>query len=377
MKEPKVLLITNVISPYRIPVFNYLARNVDIMFVFLGGMLSNLKLKVYWDEIKFNYRILKGKEIFFPHREFTFHLNQGFLRLLMKENPDVIVSLGYTYIESIIGLIYAQLKNRMYVLWSGSTLNSTMSKSLIINRIKRIIIKNCDSFLSYGSDAADYLIHHGANKDKIIISCNTIELEKFYLKSKEFSVNRELVKIQYNLPKLNILFCGQLIPRKNLITLINAFKLLNNKDCALIILGDGPKKEEYETYCIKNIIRNVFFRGHQDFEEIVKYYAISDVFVLPSYREVWGLVVNEAMACGLPILCSNRAGVASDLVKNGVNGYTFDPEDVYDLTQKLRQLINDDKKRKEMNKNSIKIIKNYTPQKYADDLLKAISLAYN
>lgn len=375
MKRPKILLLSNTIAPYRIPVFNYLARKANITFVFLSGMLKNLKLKVHWDEIKFHYQILSGKQIFFGHSESPLRLNRGFLRLLIKENPDVIVASGYNYIESIFGLIYAKLKNRRFVLWSGSTPQSSRSRNFAIMKMKRTIIRKCNSFLAYGSDAADYLIAYGADKNTIVTSCNTVDLQAFHLKSKEFFPNRELFKRQHNLPCLNILFSGQLIPRKNLPTLIKAFRLLGRTDCGLIILGDGYKQDEYITYCKDHGIANVFFKGHQDFPELIKYYVVSDLFVLPSYREVWGLVINEAMSCGLPILCSNRAGAARDLVKDEVNGYTFNPEDIHELKGKLRLLLDDAEKRKEMGRNSFELIKDCTPQKYAEDMLKAISLA--
>jgi len=374
-KNPKVLLLTNVISPYRIPVFNHLAKKTDILFVFLCEMLREWKLKVYLSKIKFAYVVLKGIQVFFRKKEFTLHLNRGFLRLLIKEKPDVIVSTGYTYIESILGLIYAKLKNKKFILWSGTTLNSSESKNLIVCKIKRAIITRCDSFLAYGSEAADYLIRYGADKDKIVISRNAIEVENFSVESKKYVVDKESLKERYNLPMLNILFCGRLVPCKNLLSLINAFSLLDCKQCGLIIIGDGYKKDEYFNYCSSNNIKNVFFKGHQDFEELVKYYLISDIFVLPSNREIWGLVVNEAMACGLPVICSNKAGAAKDLIKDGVNGYTFNPDDVNELKDKLATLLNDGDKRKKMGQNSLRIIKDCTPEKYAEDLLKAIDLA--
>jgi glycosyltransferase involved in cell wall biosynthesis len=338
-------------------------------------MLKNLELKVHEDDIKFDYHILKGGEIFFNHREFTLHLNRGFLRLLIKENPHVIVSLGYSYLESILGLFYAKVLGKKFVLWSGSTLHSSMSKHIAIRKIKEMVIKRCDSFLAYGSNAADYLIRYGANESKVVVGCNTIAVNYFIAESSQLAWQKEEIKREKKWPAKIILFSGQLIPRKNLDVLLEALKKIDKDDIGLVILGDGPLRNNYVAWCRKNQLKNVFFEGFRPVEDLPIYYATADIFVMPSLREVWGLVVNEAMASGLPVLCSNKAGVANDLVKDEFNGYTFDPKDSYGLKNMLVVLLNDEKKRKKMGRNSLQIIRNCTPEKYAEDLLKAIDLA--
>jgi len=88
------------------------------------------------------------------------------------------------------------------------------------------------------------------------------------------------------------------------------------------------------------------------------------------------LVVNEAMACGLPVICSKNAGVARDLVRDGINGYLFNPNDVMELRDKLLLLVDNADRRKQMGENSMRIISECTPQKYASDLVKAIEIAF-
>lgn len=213
-KFVKVVLLTNTISPYRIPVFNHIAEKVDIRFVFLCDMLEYLKLKVHWDDIEFDYYILKGKEIFFYHREFTLHLNAGFLRLLTKEDPDVIVSLGYTYVESVLSLIYAKLKNKRFVLWSGSTLDSSISKNFLVKLIKKKFISKCDTYVTYGSKATEYLLHYGADEKKIITTSNTADVNYWMKKCDELRSHERVLKLRKTFLSTNILFVGQLIFRK-------------------------------------------------------------------------------------------------------------------------------------------------------------------
>lgn len=375
MKSFKIFLITNTISPYRIPTFNYLANNLEVLFVFLCPMLKDYKMKVLWDKIRFKYQVLPGKEIV-VNGDFTLHISSGFIRTLWKFSPDVIVSLGYAYFETFIGLLYAKLYRKKFVLWSGSTLQSSTSRNAFTILIKKILFRNCDAFLAYGSAAAEYLIFHGAARDKIIVGCNTVDVTQYSTVWGATSEEaRNKFKTENGLAKHNILYSGQLLARKNLLVLLKAFKMLARSDWGLVVVGDGPMKDEHMEYYRANGIANVFFKGHQDLEQLTKYYIASDIFVLPSVREVWGLVINEAMASGLPVLCSRNAGAARDLVRDGVNGYVFDPKDAKTLRDKLILLVDDAGKRENMGKESMRIISEFTPQKSAADLLKAVDLA--
>ena len=376
MRDLKVLLVTNAISPYRIPTFNHLAEKLDVLFVFLCPMLKNYKLKVFWDKIRFKCQVLQGTEVII-NNDFTLHFTKGFVRALRKFDPAVVVSLGYTYFETFIGLFYAKLYHKKFVLWSGSTLQSGTSRNALINFVKKFLFHNCDAFLAYGSAAAECLISHGVPWDKVVVGCNTVDVMQFSTARLETSEQeKNNFKAVHGLLPYNILYSGQLLPRKNLSVLLKAFGALNRSDWGLIIVGDGPMKEAHMDYCSSQNITNVFFKGHQDLEQLTKYYIASDIFVLPSTNEVWGLVVNEAMACGLPVLCSRSAGVAQDLVLDQINGYLFDPSNVVELKEKLLLLVDDPDRCRLMGESSMRIISKYTPQKYASDLIKAIELAF-
>lgn len=357
--------------------FNYIGENGGFYFkvIFLAETAKHMRWRVYKDQIRFNYEILPGYHYFIPRMEWTFHLNRGVFSLLKRENPEIIVGLGYDYLVTIFAFLYTKLKKKKFVLWSGSTLKSTRSKSRIIRFLKRMIIRNCDSYLSYGTEATNYLIAYGAKEDSIVSGWNTVDINQIILDSEKPEIKKEIAKLRRNYPSLNILFVGQLIFRKGLFTLIRAFEELEMNNVGLIILGEGSEREKYTNYCREKGIKNVFFEGFKHGIDVIKYYLLSDVFVLPSYREVWGLVVNEAMAYGLPIICSKEAGVATDLVKEEINGYTYDPWNVKELQEKLASLINNFDMRNRMGEESRRIIKEFTIENYGRHLLKAVSLA--
>ncbi|GAI76670.1 unnamed protein product, partial [marine sediment metagenome] len=137
----------------------------------------------------------------------------------------------------------------------------------------------------------------------------------------------------------------------------------------------GIGKAAYLEYVREHQIKNIFFEGFVQKEDIVKYYKLADVFVLPSFNEVWGLVVNEAMACGLPIISSKLAGVTRDLVKDGINGYSFDPDNIEELTEKLKTILGNNELRNKMRAKSLEIIKDKTPQNYAEKILETVKYA--
>lgn len=378
----KILFITNIISPYRVPLFNYLNTFSEhkIKVFFLAETAKHMRWHVDKKTIKFDYEILDGVNIFIPRMEWTVHLNKAVVKKLNSENPDVIVALGYGYPAVITALIWAKIKKRKFVFWSGSTLNSSKSKNFLIKLAKRKFISKCDAYVTYGTKATEYLLHYGAEEKKIITSSNTVDVNYWMKKCNELRSHERVLKLRKTFLPTNILFVGQLISRKGINTLLDAFRKVQDmhgmKETGLIIAGDGMKREQYQQYCLTCNIKNVFFVGYKQQEEIIDYFLVSDIFVLPSSNEVWGLVVNEAMACELPIVCSQKAGVTSDLIIDGYNGYVYDPSDVDSLANSLAKLIRDQNLQKTMAKGAIEKIKKFNIEKYGDDILSAINLAW-
>ncbi|MBU3956518.1 glycosyltransferase family 4 protein [bacterium] len=371
----KLIVITNIIAPNRIPIFNNLAKTKDIELkvIFFSENDPHRKWKVYKNDIDFNYEILKCLHFFFRAIETPVYLHWGLWRALKKYKPDAICVIGYHHMAAWESLLYGKLNNTKIILWGGSHLLSGFIKNFLTELYKKIIVPKFDSYVTYGTSAREQLAHYGAQYKKIVVGCNTVDIEWFMAKSRQISeVKRKDFKERFSAK--NVLYVGDFMSRKGVFNLIKAFEKLNNKNVGLILVGDGPEKSKYLEYINSHKICNIFFEGFIHKENIIKYYKIADIFVLPSFNEVWGLVVNEAMACGLPILSSVFAGATRDIVKDGVNGYSFDPNNIDELTVKLRDLLTDDKKRIEMGQKSIEIIKYKTPAFYAEKIAEAITI---
>ena len=154
-----------------------------------------------------------------------------------------------------------------------------------------------------------------------------------------------------------ILYSGRLIQEKSLFDLIDAFKLVQDPNKKLAIVGDGQLRKELEDYSAARCPDSNEFFGFKNRQEIMKFHAIADALVLPSKQETWGIVVNEAMCFGLPILVSDQVGASEDMVCDGDNGFVFPHGDIDALAMKLQSLSDlGNQGRKAMGDSSLRIV---------------------
>jgi len=369
----RIALITNIIAPYRITLFNLISDNpeIDLKVIFLAKSEINRKWDINLNDIRFNYIILNNFCIFIRSKEMPIYFNPGFWKILNDLKPDAICMCGYHYLATIGALLYAKIKNIPITLWAESHMLSGFIKNPLTEFYKKIIIPGFSSYITSGIAAKEQIVYYGAKPKRIVVGCNAIDVEWFTRKCKNIQEN-EMVEMKSRYPSQNILYVGKFISFKGVFNLIMAFERLNLADVGLILIGEGEEKDKYLEYIRKHNIKNIFFEGFVQQEDIVKYYKLADVFVLPSFNEVWGFVVNEAMACGLPVISSSYAGATRDLVKDNINGYSFNPHDIDELAAKLRYILTDNKLKENMGKRSVEIIKDKSTQNYANKILKAI-----
>lgn len=372
-KAKKLILITNIITPYRIPLFNLLSAypEINLEVIFFAKNESNRKWNIYLDDINFRYKILKGLCFFIRSIEMPIYFSWGLWKELKKFRPDAICIGGYHYLATIEALIYAKLNRIKITLWTESHLLSGFIKNPVTNYYKRTIIPRFDSYIATGTLAKEQVIYYGGKREKIVVGYNTVDVKWFMNMCKEIN-NNEISQMKKNYPSKNILYVGSFIARKGVLNLIRAFHNLRMDNVGLILVGEGSEKAGYLKYIKTHHIKNVFFEGFVQKENIVKYYKLANIFVLPSLNEVWGLTVNEAMACGLPVLSSIYAGVTRDLVIDGINGYSFDPNDINDFCHKLRKMLLSDCRRIDMGIRSAEIIKDKALQDYSERILEAV-----
>jgi len=271
---------------------------------------------------------------------------------------------GYDSPQYWEALLYAKLFGKKKVLWNGSTLLSSRSKNKIVNALKSYFIHSFDSYYTYGSQATKYIESFGITPDKIVTGINTVDAEFYKHNSSDETTNPD---------ELSFLYVGQLIERKGLTNTIEAFSKISEKNWRLVIVGSGSDENVLKELAEKHLPGDkIEFVGFKQKDEIMDYYSAADVFLMPSYLEVWGLVLNEALASGLFCLASKYAGATFDLIEDGINGYVIDPKNIDDIVEKLEKTFD-----ATLDKKEIKDSFNVSYEEEARKIYFAVNKAYD
>lgn len=382
MKINKIILITNIIAPYRVPLFNQISK---IKYIDLEVLFCQVKTKDrLWNiplDMRFNYKILKGFRCQLKRKSMyakrTVHINPGLIFHLLKKNPDVIISAEYS-LPTFLAFSYCKLFKKRFISWSEGTPFTERNITLFQKILRKLIIHNCDAYVAASQDAKKYFLSFGVDYNRVFIGIQTLDIKEFKRRCEKARKNKDTLRDLRGWKENIILYSGSVIERKGIIHLLKAFKLLTerNKDVRLLIVGDGKEYKKYKIYCkINNIEEKVYFSGFIQQNELPFYYASADIYLFPSLEDTFAVTVNEAMAAGLPIVCSKFAGCANDLIENGVNGYIIDPYDHGSIVRYLERILSDSKLRENMGKASFNIIDRFDIDKAADGFFKAIKTA--
>jgi 1,2-diacylglycerol 3-alpha-glucosyltransferase len=259
--------------------------------------------------------------------------------------------------------------------------------------VKRRIVRLCSAALVGGVRQKEYLSDWGMFGDRVFTGYDAVDNDYFARRAKGVRGRKSEVRREHGLPENYFLASARFIPKKNLAVLIRAYAEYREKSederrrtenrgqrddlWHLVILGDGPLKQELQTLIAELGLRDsVLLPGFKQYDELPIYYAMASAFVHPSTTEQWGLVVNEAMASGLPVIVSNRCGCAPELVDEGTNGFTFDPSDQTLLASRLTAISAlSIEERERMGQASQEMVRHFAPEKFGKGLERAASYA--
>jgi len=368
----KILLITNIIAPYRITMFNEINKQIkgDFCVWFMRETEPNRQWEINYKNIKFPYTILKGFTINlkYPIKKYL-HINPGFYKKLIKYKPDVVIVGGYDSIHYYLVSRYVKRFDKKLILWVESHELSSMKNKGLFGKIKNYAVSVADSYIASSILAKKYLISFGAGEKHINIVYNTVDTNIFQKYSNHVfkRINEKNID-NYKLRKF--IYVGQLEERKGL---EYGIKALSKIDCdwKLLIIGEGAKRKLLENLVNKlGIKKKVIFLGFLNREKIAKLYSESDFFLFPTLNDPCPLVVNEALSSGLFCIISKFAGNAKDFIIEGKNGYTFDPYNIDDIVDKINFAL----KLKEIDKEFIKkSIEKASPENVSKQFLNAIN----
>jgi len=288
---------------------------------------------------------------------------------------------GYSYLAYWAGLIWAK-KNKRKIIIIIESHYLDRPRLRIKERIKKLFVSYCDVALVAGTRHRDYIINLGLKPENIFIKkgAGPIDVSFYKEEGSQLKSNKCKLHNKFGIPHKNFLYVGRFAHEKNIMFLLRAYKRFKDEgmeDWGLILVGNGPQKREIENFISNSEIKDVLLPGFKQKEEIPIFYIMSDVFILPSISEPWGLVVGEAMAFGLPVLVSNRCGCYPDIVQDGVNGFSFDPFNEDELLGFMKDIANGKHNLEAMGRASHEIIKGYDPEKVAEIYLNAINFVLN
>jgi glycosyltransferase involved in cell wall biosynthesis len=372
-----VTILTEIISPYRIPVFNALAKRegIDLKVIFLSETDPALRQwRVYKNEIQFSYEVLPA----WRFRAGGSHilLNARLSSVLRKFSPETIICGGYNYIASWQALLWARGRGVRFVLWSESNAQDARGQRKAVEFLKARFRMRCDGFVVPGKSAFEYLRSLGAAADSIHTAPNAVDNDFFARQADAVKRQPSVFRDKLGLPVRFVLFVGRLVPEKGVFELLEAYARLESgvrSDVGLVLAGDGVSRRELAQHAKEIKPGMVCFPGFAQREDLAGLYALAEALVLPTHSDTWGLVVNEAMACGLPIIVSNVAGCSADLVEDGWNGYVVPPRDSDKLSVAIGTLARQPELKERMSVRSLERIRNYSPEACADGLVAAAS----
>jgi glycosyltransferase involved in cell wall biosynthesis len=295
--------------------------------------------------------------------------------------PDVLVVCGYGVTGMGVALQWARSsENSVPIVMLSDSTAFDFKRKASKEFVKRRVISQCASALVAGSPHRAYMRDLGMPDERIFQGYDVVDNSFFERATRQIRLAKVAGGGKIELPNKFFLTSARFLPRKNLSNIIISYhKYVNcvpSEPFSLVILGDGYLRGKLQAQVARlELSKLVFFEGFKQYADLPRYYGLASAFILASFEETWGLVVNEAMASGLPVIVSERCGCAQDLVQNGVNGYTFDPYDVDSLLKLMCSVSSDDCDRHAMGCASQEIIKRFSPDIFATGLAKAIEVA--
>ncbi len=368
---PLVVLITNIPTPYRIPLFNRLyerCRKLDVRFhvIFASAGYRRRQWKIPFQEMSFPYTILKSTKLQLDHERVCFSY-AGILQRLAALKPDLIIASGFSVASTLLAW-----QPIPFLIWSESIKRASHRWSIFRKWQRQFITRRAKGFLVSGERAGQYLESLGARKENIVRAISTVDTDRFYPLSKTRTASHYTPEHPFTLLCVGHLTVGKRIDR--LLHIMKKFVLYCPK-AQLLIAGQGAEEFHLQHLCAHlGLDEHVKFLGFLQQDQLLMTYAQAHVFVFPSQYDVWGMVLIEAMASGLTCLASKQAGAASEVIKDKSNGFILDFDDHHKVVQCLIDLFRNPEKNMSMGKKAANTIQTHCHlENSIDAFIKAIS----
>ena len=345
---PELVIVHNNVAPYRLPLFESLNERYDVTVLFCQEREQGRKWSTELDGYSFEWKILPGRSTPFGILNPTLLVELACRELkavVLADAPELVF-------DNLLAAAYATYRDIPLIVWTETIrsgdgeyiLNpgpTTSIKQSAVQPLRDRLYTSADVVLAYSEMAARYVVGRGIDDGKIVAGPQIMPTT---------SLARRPTSVPEIGEKTTVLSLGYLTRRKGVDTLIRAYDRVATENTELLIVGDGPDRDRLET--IADEREDVRFAGYVDDDEIETYYRRADVFVLPTLFDAWGLVVNEAMYYGLPVITTDMAG-ASELVERHGSGEVVESANIEALAEVLARLIRNEEYRIELARQSL------------------------
>tara|TARA_Y100001968_G_scaffold322709_1_gene359251 strand:+ start:2444 stop:3523 length:1080 start_codon:yes stop_codon:yes gene_type:complete len=355
--KKKVALVTNIPAPYREKVYELASEdpNIDLTVIYCDKIEKNRN----WSFTLGNYKKVFLNTLTLSIFNSYIHLNLKIFFTLNKKKPDVVISCGFGPVM-VLSLMWAILNGKKHFIFTDGIADSEESLTYVHQLIRRFFYKNSQGFIAASNKSIKLHKLYGAQDQNIYKSCLCVENEKF-------------IKKLLQEKKFDLMFSGQLIHRKQPLFFIEVAKKVKERlgYCSVLILGDGEMKSEV-LLALEQSGLDYLIPGHVDQAALPNFFSDSKLFLFPSSNDPWGVVVNEALASGLPVISSPYPGSSGELVLNEVNGYVIDL-DITLWSEKVCELLTSQSKYEEFSEESLNLVKDYNFLNASRGLIDAIN----
>lgn len=361
----RVLFITNIPSPYRMEFFDELGRKCDLTVITETEVAHdrNDTWMEKYGEWSFKYHCLSGW-----HLGNDTAFNPSIIRWLKREKYDIVILGVYSTFTQIFASMVLRLKCIPYVLNADGGFIS--KDSFLQKSIKSTLIGGASWWLATGQGTREYLLNYGAVKERTYVYPFTSLKRMDILDNAMTNVEKQNIRNSFGINGNLVITVGQFITRKGIDVLLEAWRSLEKPNWHLAIIGEGVDREKYESFIKKYQLKNVHIIKFLKKQELTQWYCAADFFVMPTRYDIWGLVINEAMAKALPVVTTNGALAGRELVLDGENGYVVPVDDPVILTSKMKQIMDNKMLLEQMGMESLNRIKEYTIENMANEHMR-------
>lgn len=364
----KVLYFTNLTVPYRKDFFSELGKYCDLTVWVETCQRRTSNSEWLKRGETANYRMKILPEISFGRK---IRMNYGYKKDFLQEKFDLVVVGTYYSLSAQLFILFLSNHHIRFLLNSDG--GFIKNDSVLKKAIKSYYISRASAYLSTGKVTTDYLYYYGGKKKNYTYPFTSVwgkDLVKHALSKDERQMQKWKLGINY---ESMIISVGSCIYRKGYDVLLNAVRYFDPSVGVFLIGGKETDDQlnSLKKYVVDNHLNQVHFIPFLGKEALRDYYLAADVFVLPTREDIWGLVINEAMACGLPVVTTNRCIAGLEMVQDGVNGFLVKTDDTNMLHDAIEKIIHSEALQAQMSKESLEVAQNYTIEQMAKDHIKA------